>query len=85
MASHNQIVKEQLLHMLSSTAIFIVLGSLAVALDAAGDVVAKVEGVSAFTHYSIEITSHVMLFVDLALFATYLFKSTITLFKAIVN
>ena len=26
--------------------------------------VAKVEGVSAFTHYSIEITSHVMLFVE---------------------
>ena len=85
MASHNQIVKEQLLHILSATAIFIVLGSLAVALDAAGDAVTKVDGVSVFTQYAIEITAHVMLLVDLGLFATYLFKSTITLFKAIVS
>jgi len=84
-ASHNQIVKEQLLHMLSATLIFIVLGSIAVALDAAGDAVARVDGISVFTRSAIEITGHVMLVVDLALFATYLYKSTVTLFKAIVS
>ena len=85
MANHDQIVKEQLLHMLSATAIFVVLGSIAVALDAAGDVVSRVDGVSVFTQYAIEVTAHVMLVVDLALFATYLYKSTVKLFKAIVS
>ena len=85
MATHNEIVKEQLLHMLSATAIFIVLGAIAVGLDAAADAVASVQGVSAFTHYAIEITAHVMLVLDLSLFAVYLYTSSVSLFRAITS
>lgn len=85
MASHNQIVKEHLLHMLSATSIFIVLGAIAVALDAGADVVSTLPGVSAFTHYAIEITAHVMLVLDLSLFAVYLYTSGKSLFKAIIS
>lgn len=85
MSSHNQIVKEQLLHMLSGTVIFVVLGSIAVALDMAGDVAASIRGVSQFTHYAIETTAHVMLVLDLTLFATYLYKTSIALFKEMLS
>jgi hypothetical protein len=84
-ATHNEIVKEQLLHMLSATAIFIVLGAIAVGLDAGADAVASVQGVSAFTHYAIEITAHVMLVLDLSLFAVYLYTSSVSLFRAITS
>jgi len=84
-SSHNNIVKEHLLHMLSGTIIFVVLGSIAVALDAAADAAANIPGVSHFTHNAIEITAHVMLVVDLSLFATYLYKTIITLFNEILK
>ena len=85
MSSHNQIVKEQLLHMLSGTVIFVILGSIAVALDIVGDVLVSIPGVSTFTHYAIETTAHVMLVLDLAMFASYLYKTSITLLKEILS
>lgn len=85
MSNHNQIVKEQLLHMLLGTVIFVVLGSIAVALDVAADAVMTIPGVSQFTHYAIETTSHVMLVVDLLLFATYLYKTSVNLVKEIIR
>ena len=85
MSSHNQIVKEQLLHMLSGTVIFVILGSIAVVLDIAGDMLVSVPGVSSFTHHAIETTAHVMLVLDLALFVSYLYKTSIALLKEILS
>lgn len=75
MADHNGMLKEQLLHILFGTIIFIVLGGIAVALDLAAAGVAQL-GVSDFTHKAIAITAHGMLVLDLVLFALYLGRSS---------
>ena len=80
MTSHNEMVKEQLLHMLFGTIIFIFLGSIAVGLDLAATGVLKL-GVSEFTHKVIEYTAHGMLLLDLVLFVLYLVRSSTTLVK----
>ena len=74
----------QLLHMLSCSLLFVALGAIAVGLDAGAEMVGKLEGVSAFTAQAINITAHVLLVLDLALFATYLARSSVALFKEIV-
>lgn len=84
MTNHNGIVKEQLLHMLFGTVIFVVLAFIAVALDLAAAGVSKL-GVSSFTHKSLENAAHGMLVVDFVLFATYLAKSSIQLVKEIMK
>ena len=53
MKNHNEMVKEQRLHMLFETMIFIVLGGLAVGLELAASSVLKL-GASEFTHKAIE-------------------------------
>lgn len=60
MTNHNELVKEQLVHLLFGTVIFIVLGAIAVALDLAAAGVLKL-GVSVFTHRAIEYAAHTML------------------------
>ncbi len=80
MTNHNQMVKEQLLHMLFGTAIFIVLGGIAVALDLAAAGVTKL-GVSEFTHKAIELAAHGMMVLDLVLFVVYLARSSYILVK----
>ena len=80
MTNHNEMVKEQLLHMLFGTIIFVVLGSIAVGLDLAAAAV-KSLGVSDFTHKAIENAAHVMLLMDLVLFGLYLVRSSATLVK----
>lgn len=80
LTNHNQMVKEQLLHMLFGTVIFMVLGSIAVALDLAATGV-KTLGVSQFTHKAIESAAHGMMVVDLVLFALYLVRSSVSLVK----
>ena len=77
---HNEMVKEQLLHMLFGTVIFIVLGAIAVALDLAAAGVLKL-GVSEFTHRAIEYAAHGMMVLDLVLFGLYLVRSSATLVK----
>lgn len=74
MTNHNSMVKEQLLHMLFGTVIFIVMGVIAVALDLAAAGVLKL-GVSGFTHKAIEWAAHGMLVLDLLLFGLYLLRS----------
>jgi hypothetical protein len=78
--SHNQMVKEQLLHMLFGTLIFVVLGAIAVGLDLASAGVATL-GVSEFTSQAIEKAAHGMLLLDLVLFGLYLVRSSIILVK----
>ncbi len=80
MGHHNALFKEQLLHMLCGSAIFVVLGGIAVALDLAA---AAVEhwGVSVFTHRAVAFTAHAMLVLDLVLFGLYLVKSSRLLVK----
>ena len=80
MTNHNEMVKEQLLHMLFGTVIFVVLGSIAVGLDLAAVGVSKL-GVSEFTRKAIEYAAHGMLLLDLVLFALYLVRSSTTLVK----
>jgi hypothetical protein len=78
--NHNEMVKEQLLHMLFGTIIFVVLGSIAVALDLAATGVLKL-GVSEFTHQAIEKAAHGLLLLDLVLFGLYLVRSSANLVK----
>jgi hypothetical protein len=73
-------VKEQLLHMLFGTLIFVVLGAIAVGLDLASAGVATL-GVSEFTSQAIEKAAHGMLLLDLVLFGLYLVRSSIILVK----
>jgi len=69
--THNQIVKEPLWHLLVGTVMFVILASIAVALDLASVYVAGL-GVSNFTHKTLEYTAHLMLVVDVVLFLVYL-------------
>jgi hypothetical protein len=80
LTDQNQMVKEQLLHILFGTMIFIVLGAIAVALDLAAAGVLKL-GVSEFTHQAIEKAAHGMLLLDLVLFGLYLVRTSVTLVK----
>jgi hypothetical protein len=78
--THNQIVKEQLLHILIGTILFVVLAAIAVMLDLASILVAGL-GVSIFTEKALEYTAHGMLVVDLVLFLVYLATSSMQLLK----
>ncbi len=78
--TNNKMVKEQLLHMLFGTVIFVILGAIAVTLDLVATGVAKL-GVSHFTYKTIEIFAHGMMLLDLVLFAIYLFRSSTNLVK----
>lgn len=80
MSKHNELVKEQLLHLLFGTLVFVALGSVAVSLDLAAAFV-KSLGVSQFTHKAIEYSAHAMLVIDLVLFGVYLGKSSYMLIK----
>ncbi|EKD96815.1 MAG: hypothetical protein ACD_23C01244G0005 [uncultured bacterium] len=82
--ANDQMVKEQLLHMLFGTVIFIFLGGIAVALDLAAAGVAKL-GVSFFTYKAIEYFAHGMMLLDLVLFAVYLFRSSTNLVKEMLK
>jgi len=76
----NEIVKEQLLHILFGAVFFAVIGVIAVALDLASIYVGTL-GVSSFTKSAIEYTAHIMLSVDLVLFLVYLAISSKQLVK----
>lgn len=78
--THNQIVKEQLLHILFGTVLFVALAGIAVLLDLASIYVATL-GVSSFTQKALEYTAHGMLVVDLVLFLVYLAASSWALIK----
>lgn len=80
MTDRRGMVKEQLLHMLFGTIIFVVIGGLAVGLDLAAAAV-RVMGVSAFTSGAIELMAHGMLVLDLLLFVLYLARSSWALGK----
>ena len=80
MTNHHGMVKEQLLHMLFGTVIFVVIGAIAVGLDLAAAGV-KSLGVSDFTSTAIEMTAHGMLVLDLVLFLMYLARSSWALCK----
>lgn len=82
--THNQIVKEQLLHILFGTLLFVALAAIAVMLDLASIYVAGL-GVSIFTQKALEYTAHVMLIVDLVLFLVYLAASSWALIKEITK
>lgn len=80
MTNHQNMVKEQLLHMLIGTFIFIVLGGVAVALDLASTSILRL-GVSEFTSQAIAWTAHGMFLLDLVLFVLYLARSSWALCK----
>ena len=82
--THNQIVKEPLWHLLVGTVMFVILASIAVALDLASVYVAGL-GVSNFTHKTLEYTAHLMLVVDVVLFLVYLASSSWQLLKEIIK
>lgn len=85
MANHNQLVKEQLQHMLFGSLLFVCLASIAIGLDMAADSIVKLGGVSRFTYLAIETMAHALLVLDLSLFVLYLYKSSITLVKEIFS
>jgi hypothetical protein len=78
--TQNEIVKEQLFHILFGTLLFLALAAIAVLLDLASIYVATL-GVSEFTRKALEYTAHVMLAVDLGLFLVYLADSSWKLVK----
>ena len=78
--TQNEIVKEQLIHILFGTLLFLALAGIAVGLDLASLLVAHL-GVSEFTEKALEYTAHGMLAVDLALFLVYLATSSWQLVK----
>ena len=78
--TQNEIVKEQLFHILFGTLLFLALAAIAVLLDLASIYVASL-GVSEFTRKALEYTAHVMLAVDLGLFLVYLADSSWKLVK----
>lgn len=80
MTNHHELVKEQLLHMLFGTVIFLVLGGIAVGLDLAAANVARL-GVSSFTHKAIEYAAHGLLVIDLLLFSVYIVRTSFALVK----
>lgn len=80
MTNHNEIVKEQLLHLLFGTVVFVVLAGIAVGLDLAAAGLVKL-GVSDFTHQALEKAAHGILLLDLVLFALYLATSSFRLAK----
>lgn len=82
MNGHQRLIREQILHMLFGTVIFIVLGGLAVGLDLAAQWV-KTLGVTAFTYNSISYVAHGLMALDIALFLGYLLKSSWDLLKEI--
>ncbi len=84
MSGHQKLIKEQLLHMLFGTLIFIVLGCIAVGLDLAARWILGL-GVSSFTHKAIEYTAHGLLVVDLVLFLVYILKSSFDLVKEMLE
>lgn len=80
MTTHNEMVEEQLLHMLFGTIIFVVLVAIAVGLDLAAAGVLKL-GVSEFTHKAIEYAAHGIFVLDFVLFSLYLVRPSATLVK----
>jgi hypothetical protein len=78
--THGEIVKEQLLHIVFGTLVFVFLGAIAVALDIASGYVASL-GVSEFTHKTLEYTAHGLLLVDIILFVVYIATSSWQLIK----
>lgn len=82
--NHHQIVKEQLLHLLVGTILFVVLASIAVLLDILSAYVTGL-GVSEFTRKALEYTAHSMLVVDLILFLVYLGASSTQLLREILK
>ena len=84
LGNHNEIVKEQLAHMLFGTIIFVVMATIAVALDLAAGALGNI-GVSQFTHSILEKTAHAILVLDLVLFITYMATSSYRLFKEMVK
>jgi hypothetical protein len=82
--NHSQLVKEQLVHMLFGTVIFVVLALTAVSLDLLSGWIAHL-GVSSFTSQAIQITADVLLVVDLVLFSIYLAVSGYRLIKEMIQ
>lgn len=78
--TQNEIVKEQLWHILFGTLLFVAMAAIAVLLDLASIYVAGL-GVSTFTEKALEYTAHGMLVVDLVLFLVYLAVSSWQLIK----
>ena len=76
------IVKEQLAHMLAGTAIFIVVGALAIGLDLLSQRLPG-WGVSGFVSITLLWAAHGLFLVDLVLFVAYIAKSSIELLKEI--
>ncbi|MDR2195738.1 MAG: hypothetical protein LBE50_03945 [Gallionellaceae bacterium] len=73
--TRNQIVKEQLWHILFGTLLFAAIAAVAVLLDLAASRVGEL-GTSVFTQKVLEYTAHWILLVDLALFLVYLASSS---------
>lgn len=82
--SNNDIVKEQLWHLIYGTIIFVVLASVAVGLDLAANAMLRL-GVSSFTHKVLALTAHSMLVVDTVLFFIYLATSSVRLIKEMLK
>lgn len=82
--NHNQIVKEQLLHMLFGTGVFLVLAALAVGLDLAAAKLTDI-GVSEFTKNCLMNTAHGMLLLDIGLLVVYLVVYSVKLVKEMVK
>lgn len=73
-------VKDQLVHIIGGTLIFVVIATVAVLLDLAGQRISTL-GVSSFTATAINTTAHCMLGLDLLLFSIYLARQAYVLVK----
>lgn len=82
MNGHHRLIREQVLHMLFGTMIFILLGALAVGLDLASQWV-RTLGVTPFTYNAISYFAHGLLCLDLVLFVAYVVRTSCDLIREI--
>jgi hypothetical protein len=77
---HNKLIREQLLHIVFGSLIFVAIAIAAVALDLLAGYVPSL-GVSPFTTHALEFTAHAILVLDLVLFFIYLAVTSVELIK----
>ena len=77
---NNFSLKEQIVHILSGSIIFIVIATVAVIFDRLA-IWVKSLGVSDFTYSALTLTSHGLLVIDIFLFIIYVVKSSFQVIK----
>lgn len=82
--NHNQVAKEQILHLLFGVLFFLIIGTVAVGLDFLATYIGTL-AISPFTVNALSLTAHAMLVLDLVLFSIYLVVASWDLIKGMIH